>query len=65
MRPKYEPSALDMGYGSPEKTLGPKPSRVGDSLTGWDIKHKDKFRTSFSHIPKERWKEIFGNGTHK
>lgn len=37
------------------------PSRVGDSLTNWDIQHKDRFRASFSHISKERWNEIFGD----
>ena len=38
----------------------PKPDISDDvSLTNWDIKHKPKLRSSFSHIPKERWEEIF------
>lgn len=56
---KRGPTAEELGYG--KKWLpGPGPSRVGDSLTNWDITHKDKFRASFSHISKERWEEIFG-----
>ena len=34
--------------------------RKGDSLTNWDILHKDRFHSSYYHIPKKRWEEIFG-----
>ena len=33
--------------------------RKGDSLTNWDIVHKDKFRSYYS-MTKERHEEIFG-----
>ena len=32
----------------------------GNNLDNWELKHTDKYRASFSHIPKERWEEIFG-----
>ena len=53
------PTAEELGDG--QKWIpGPAPSRVGDSLSNWDINHKDKFFAGYSHISKRRWEEIFG-----
>lgn len=27
------------------------------------LNHKANYRAAYSHIPRERWEEIFGNGT--
>ena len=39
----------------------------GNNLDNWELKHTDKFRAAFSHIPKARWEEIFGenSGIHR
>ena len=38
----------------------PQPSVGGDSLSNFHLVHDCKFRSSYTHIPKQRWEEIFG-----
>jgi hypothetical protein len=40
----------------------PKPDISDDvSLTSWDIRHTDRGKFAYHHIPKDRWAEIFGD----